>query len=272
VAPYLAATGVASAKVQIGAPAGSAAAQSEMLQIVAKTDMSGLTVSIEDDDGLVNGLSFSNRSVVSNRAVFNLQNKWQVGVDYQNTGTEHLYFVDSNATGGAKTRLYLAGNGGLTNLAGVNTDAPLSSWHVGISNDATLYDVEQTTFSSGYSTLTNRSVNIQHILDASQSTNFIWLMGTLDAASTRVTPTAASIGPVCHGIESTNAEMSLISAPSGTNQTISRVVKVGNNTLSFFGGSVAAKQTLAAAATDEATAIALANSIRDALIAYNLAA
>lgn len=242
--PYVLGTGVQSTKAQLGFPAGSPAAQAEAWQIVAKKGLSGLTISIEDDAGTVNGMNFVNRSVTKKRVIFNFQNCWQMGVDYANANAEHFSLVDSNRAGGALTRLFVAGDGGLTNLAGVNTNNPLASWHIGGSSDSSFYDVIQTHLAAGYSTLNNRMIQLQAILDASQTTNFLWLMGTLGASSTRATPTASSVGPTCHGIESTNTVLSLISAPSGTNQTINRVLQIGNNTLGWFDTAPTAKATI----------------------------
>jgi hypothetical protein len=79
---------------------------------------------------------------------------------------------------------------------------------------------------------------------------------------------------VCHGIESTNAVMSLISAPTGTNQTINRVVEIGNNTLAFFDTAPVAKQVGASAAgiasITDAAAKAAITALQNALAAYAL--
>lgn len=270
--PYSDASGVIAPKLGIGAPIGTPRADTEFVLINAPSGLSGLSVRYRDDAGTLNGLNFTNISTANKRAIINFNNYWQVGMDYQHADTENFHIVDTNASG-TPIRFYLEGAPANTLVpkAGVNTANPLSMWHIANSNDSSLYDTPQTLLSAGYSTLTNRTMQWQQILNASQANNFFWMMGTLGAGSTEGTPVADSIGPVCHGIACDQSVMSLISAPSGTNQTINRVVRVGNNQLSFFDATPVSKQSVAAAATDAGTTQTLANSLRTIMINLGLA-
>lgn len=244
--PYALGTGTQTTKVNIAAPSGSPAANTEFLKVVAPKALSGMSVSFNDDAGNLNGFNFTNRTVLHNRCMANFQNLWLFGPDYQHTGSRAWYQVDNIA---GLTRLYLGPKGsgnaadtaGLTNAAGVNTAAPLAYWHVQGSNDLTLYDKVQTLLFAGYSTAANRAMLLQTILDASAVVNYAMLRGGLGSTATRATPVLTSTFTTAHGIESTDTVMSLISAPSGSNQTISRVVSVGNNTFGMFGAAPVAK-------------------------------
>jgi hypothetical protein len=161
-------------------------------------------------------LTLVNAHATSKRNVINFGGFWKMGSDIAGAGTSEWVLRDAT---NSLNRLYVENTSAISAKMGLNTTGPVGGFHSATSSDASLYDVIQTAFAAGYSTINNRVWQVQQILDASQAQNFMWMFGTLGSSSTRATPTATSL-TLAYGIKANQTSADLISAASGTNTAI----------------------------------------------------
>jgi len=219
--PYVLATGIEATKGTFGMPVGSSDDNTEFLLINAPRDLSGLSVRFRDDDGIINGLNFSNQSRATKRAMMNLNNLWQFGPDYQSTNSTNLFIVDNSFT---KTRMFFKSVNQNNPVTGIGTTNPQGLLALGGSAAAAEYNTRQrylicsTTDDPG-----SRSINLEGIRDATvgNTVNYAWLMGGLGGSSTAATRTATSSSSSL-GLEATDSTLSVAVAGTGSNQTILR--------------------------------------------------
>ncbi len=133
------------------------------------------------------------------------------------TAASFAAITSSQWVSSASTIYYNNGN------VGIGTTSPNSKLHVGYS---VVNDAVNTLASFGYSTLQNRSINIQSIGNFSTNDQYILLSGTLGSGSVVGTPTLTSAFAPSFGLESNDTGMSLITANWGTNMTPVRALTV----------------------------------------------
>lgn len=200
-------------------------------QFKAGKDLGGLETSINADVAYPH-LLFTQRSASHKRAIINYNQQWLQGCDLGATNAPDFYFYDS---ANALTRLFIQSTANTRAKVGINQISPLANLHVATGVAAGDYNTVQTAFAAGYSTLANRSMSLEQILDASAVVNYFWMHGHLDPASTRAVPTAHSTGGISSGLECTDAGLALVAAPTGANQTLSRPVQIAASALGFYG-------------------------------------
>jgi hypothetical protein len=215
-----------------------------------------------------------NAHATSKRNVINFGGFWKLGSDIGGAGTSEFILRDNT---NSLNRVYVENTSARQAKMGVNTTNPLGNLYSAVDSDSSLYDTIQTGLGVGYSTINNRTWQVQYILDASQVEQFTWHFGTLGSSSTRATPTATS-ATLATGIKANQLGSDLISAASGTNTTIVSCLNwasaAGAAKIGFLGTSAVVKQTGASAAgiaaVSDTNAKAALTAIQAALAAYGL--
>lgn len=213
-------------------------------QLVAGVNLGGIQISANVGSSY-DHLQMTQRASTHNRVAISFANAndsadlWIVGTDLGATGRTSWGFqlYDQKTTSGVNTRLFVEGTNNARAKVGLNTAAPLANLHIPTGSAVADYNTVQTALTAGFdgSDLLNRMVNLQQIVDASTANQYLWLNGSLGSTSTRVTPTATVTNGIAVGIEAQDAAFSVVCAPNGTNQTISRPLQVANAALGFFG-------------------------------------
>ncbi len=171
------------------------------------------------------------RATAHKRTVVDYNGQWYTGCDIGALNAADFQLWDEAH---AATRLFVQSTANARALIGVNTSNPLGNLWVMTGNAAGDFNTVQTIMGGGYSTLNNRSVALQQILDATAVTNYLWLHGTLDPTSTRATPLANSGFTPAFGIECTDGALALCAAPVGSAQAINRPLQIASGALGFF--------------------------------------
>lgn len=166
---------------------------------------------------------------------------WSLIQDIGLTNVRHLTLND---VANAKSRLTILSSAGALasfSFGGGNPQAVVSAVTLAVAGQ---YNVVQRGFTMGFSdTPSSHTLNIEQILDAGNVRNYVWWKGGLGAGSTQVTPVATS-SQQSLGWECQDTLLSLVTAPSGTNQTITRLLQANNTGLGFFGTAPVAKPTV----------------------------
>jgi hypothetical protein len=186
------------------------------------------------------GLQVLTRATANNRSTLTFgdaaEPMWSFGTDAAAVDDKNLYYYDQVND---KTRMFLKNTSGLMSLVGFGSTNPQAAVSIATSQDASLYDTVQRGLIVSYADgPSNRSINLEQILDASGVWNYVWLNGGLGAGSTRATRVTTSSFARAWGWESGDNQMAMVSAPSGTNQTIVRPLNVdvsgGNYRIGVF--------------------------------------
>jgi hypothetical protein len=236
------------AKVVLGRVVGTPRDQGEFFLIDGGDDTTpmGSVTAKGYFDGTTNALSFINRHSGNKACRFNWNNLWIAGTDITGANNSHLWLAFDSTSN--KTRLFVAQNSDLNAKVGFGTISPQAIVSARTDATATSYNVVQRGFHMQYADSPgNRAVNIEQILSATEVWNYVWLNGTLGAGSTAATRVATSSFARAWGLESGDTSFAVITAPNGTNQTVSSLMKFdhsgGNNRIGVFGVTPQARPT-----------------------------
>lgn len=200
-------------------------------QMVAGVNLGGIEISANVGTAYSH-LLLTQRSATQKIAAINYNQQWLAGCDTAAANSPDFSIYD---IAHSSTRLFVQSTANARALVGINQGTPLANLHIATGAAAGDYNTVQTVLAGGYGALNNRSITLQQILDASFAVNYLWLGGNLDATSTRAAPVANSGNGISCGIEATSSVLSLVAAPTGSAQTISRPLQVANAALGFFG-------------------------------------
>jgi hypothetical protein len=184
-----------------------------------------------------NALNFVNRSSSVNTARFNWNNLWIMGTDLLGTNANDLWLAFDSTS--SLHRIFVKQDSNPLPKIGIGSTNPQAALSVLLDINAAANTVQRVFHSQIANDPTNRAINIETIREAGVAIwNYIWLEAGLGAGSTVGTRVATSGGARAWGWEGGDNQMAMVSAPAGTNQTITRPFNVdfsgGVHRVGFF--------------------------------------
>lgn len=180
-------------------------------------------------DGTTNACSIINRNAGNKAARWNWNNLWVTGADVTGANLSNLTLAFDSVNN--KNRLFVKASSDLTSRVGFGSTDPQAIVSIKTDADSSLYDVVQRGLHMQYANApANRAINLEQILSASEVHNYLWLEGGLGASSTAAARVSTSTFDRAWGLRAgTDNKFELVTAPSGSNQTITPWLTVDSN-------------------------------------------
>jgi hypothetical protein len=183
-----------------------------------------------------NALGLLNRNSSIKTCRFNFNTLWVMGTDILGTNATDFWFYDNVNNLG---RIFIKAESNPLPKIGIGSASPQAALSVLLDINAAANTIQRVFHSQIANDPGNRAVNIETIREAGVAVwNYIWLAAWLGTGSTVGTRVATSSGARAWGWECSDNELNMASAPSGTNQTITRPIRVdfsgGVHRIGFF--------------------------------------
>lgn len=171
-----------------------------------------------------NALGLLNRNASIKTCRFNFNTLWIMGTDILGLNNSDYFFYDNVNN---QPRIFIRANSNPFPQIGIGSVNPQAALSVLLDINATANTIQRVLHAQIANTPSNRGINIEVIREAGVAVwNYIWLAAGLGSGSTVGTRVATSTGARAWGWECSDNELNLASAPSGTNQTITRPIRV----------------------------------------------